>query len=137
MYAGTSDTGVFKSTDGGAWWSAIRIGLSSPCISVLVNDPTTSATVYAGAYEVPLAVAPDDGGVYKSTNGGRDWIAPGQYRRSQVTALAVDPVSPNILYASANNMFKSTDGGVNWAASYHGLPVGNFANALAIATLCC
>src|SRR5678815_1934026 len=35
VYAGTYSGGVFKSTDGGASWSAINSGLSDPNVSAL------------------------------------------------------------------------------------------------------
>jgi len=39
LYAGTSDRGVFKSTDGGASWSAT--GLSNIFVATLAIDPLT------------------------------------------------------------------------------------------------
>src|SRR2546430_7068457 len=53
--------GVFKSTNGGASWSAVNTGLpNSSYVSVLAIDPQTPATLYAGTY----------GGLFKSYDGG-------------------------------------------------------------------
>ena len=48
LYAGTNGGGVFKSTDGGAHWSAVNTGLTYPYPSALALDPTTPGTLYAG-----------------------------------------------------------------------------------------
>ena len=56
---------MFKSTNGGANWSAVNTGLTDTEVYALAIDPTTPATLYAGTY----------GGVFKSTNGGGDWSA--------------------------------------------------------------
>jgi hypothetical protein len=63
VYAGL-DGGVFKSTNGGAAWSAVNAGLTSSYVNALAIDPTAPATVYAGY---------DYYGVFKSTNGGAAW----------------------------------------------------------------
>ena len=50
LYAGIrSGGGVFKSTNGGANWSAVNTGLNS-FIQALAVDPVTPATLYAGTY---------------------------------------------------------------------------------------
>ena len=109
LYAGTPG-GVFKSTDGGASWSAS--GLIKP--SVLAIDPLTSTTLYAGS-----------GGVFQSTDGGASWSASGRLAPwpGAVAALAIDPLTPTTLYAgtvgyspdSLGDLYKTTDGGASWS----------------------
>src|SRR5262249_61889909 len=53
LYAGTSFAGVYKSTDGGASWTAVNTGLPSTpggiaAIESLAVDPTIPHIVYAG-----------------------------------------------------------------------------------------
>src|SRR5437016_2862110 len=53
LYAGTfSGAGVFKSTNGGASWTAINSGLPGPQVAAhvlaLAIDPATPTTLYAG-----------------------------------------------------------------------------------------
>ena len=49
IYAGTGG-GVFKSTDGGASWSAFNNGLTNTVVQALAIDPQTPAIIYAGTY---------------------------------------------------------------------------------------
>jgi photosystem II stability/assembly factor-like uncharacterized protein len=98
-------TGVFKSTDGGATWSAANIGLPSPpAIEQLVIDPLTPTTLYAVS---------SAGGIYKSTDGGGTWSG---LPNAGIYRMAIDPRTPTTLYASrSDGIYKSTDGGGSWA----------------------
>ncbi len=53
------------------------------------------------------------GAVYKSTDGGQNWIdvTSDTVAIGQVSAIAVDPSNPDIVFASAT---RSTDGGASW-----------------------
>jgi hypothetical protein len=96
LYAGTGG-GVFKSTDGGAHWSAVNTGLTYPYPSALALDPTTPSTLYAGAYNYAGTY---NGGVFKSTDGGAHWDAVNTgLTNRDVFALALDPTTPTTLYA--------------------------------------
>ena len=73
VYVGTN-YGMYKSTNGGATWSAINNGLTADSqIRSLAIDPQTPSTIYAGG--VTFEFLKPLGEVYKSTNGGADWIA--------------------------------------------------------------
>ncbi len=48
LCAGTFRDGVFKSTDMGATWVTINIGLTGFDIQALAVDPLTPTTIYAG-----------------------------------------------------------------------------------------
>jgi photosystem II stability/assembly factor-like uncharacterized protein len=114
LYAGTSG-GVFKSTDGGASWSAS--GLIN--VAALAIDPLTPTTLYAGTSNVGVF-----GGVFKSADGGVSWNSTGGLT-GIVSSLAIDPLTPTTLYAgtlgldslpgSWGGVYKSTDGGVSWS----------------------
>lgn len=100
IYAGTGEahsadslpgTGIIKSTDGGRTWSLISADNSLPfrgaAVSKLFVDPTNDEgrsaagqTLYAAVTSVQLKSDfafdppnPNQFGVYKSTNGGRNW----------------------------------------------------------------
>jgi len=48
LYAGTDGAGVFKSSDGGGTWIAVKDGLTGARVSSLVIDPVEPWKVYAG-----------------------------------------------------------------------------------------
>jgi len=64
LYAGTDGGGVYKSTNGGASWTAVSSasdsGMTSTTIVSLAIDPEMPTTLYAGT----------NNGVFRSTNGG-------------------------------------------------------------------
>ena len=127
MHTGTN-TGVFKSTNGGGNWSAVNTGLSPDAgILALAIDPTTPTTIYAGT-----AIGAR---LYKSTNGGGSWSAANiGLSGLSVESLVIDPTSPTTLYAGTyeGGVFKSKNGGGNWSAFNNGLTVFRI-HALAIA----
>lgn len=104
LYAGTSDRGVFKSTDGGASWSAT--GLTNSYVLSLAIDPQTPSAVYAGT---------QGSGVFKTADGGGSWSAT-SLTNGLVRALVIDSLTPTTLYALIpdTGVFKSTDGGGTW-----------------------
>lgn len=59
-----SGVGVYKATRSGASWTVTAVGLNiHPDNHAFAGHPTNHLTVYAG----------NDGGIYKSTNGGTTW----------------------------------------------------------------
>ncbi len=84
-------------------------------VRVVIVDPVTPATVYAGTTYA---------GILKSTDAGATWNAmnTGLGALPSVQALAIDSVTPLTLYTSIiGGIFKSTDGGANWTVANNGL----------------
>jgi hypothetical protein len=134
--AGPSDEGssIYKSTDGGAHWSASSDGLTGLEVGALAVDPKTPTTVYAGG------VGPEVFGVFKSTDGGQHWspshsgfpAAPDNESLAGPFHIVVDPQTPSTLYAGTSvGVFKSTNAGGFWSAQNTGLS-GTPVTALAI-----
>ncbi len=98
----------------GTWTSRGPEGVVVFCLTM---DPSAPGTLYAGT----------DGGVFKSGNGGRTWVATNTgLIRTVVSVLAIDPSAPATLYAGTpEGVFKSTDGGGNWRAMNRGLTTLN------------
>ena len=112
---------AYKSQDSGGNWNAIKKGLSVGDVSALAIDPRTPSTIYAASNPTS---SPDDriAKIFKSTDRGASWKKvfdePVAFPNSvsRISALAVDPKAPNIVYAGAwDRLFKSTDGGGQWA----------------------
>jgi photosystem II stability/assembly factor-like uncharacterized protein len=125
VYAGTSDVGVFRSTDSGGTWAAANTGLTNLDVDALAINPTTPATLYAGT---------SGSGVFKSTDSGGTWAAASTgLTNLDVQALAINPTTPATLYAGTidGGVFKSNDSGGTWAAANTGL-TSAYVSALAI-----
>ena len=106
-------------------WTSI--GPKGGPIRALTVDSQNPGTVYAGT---------SGGGVFKSTDGGRNWTAANSGLTAlDVRILAIDPQDTTTLYAGTHNsssgVFRSTDGGASWSAASSGLP--EFPGVLALA----
>src|SRR5580700_7186303 len=129
--------GIYKSVDGGKSWE--NLGLKkSEHIGRVVIDPRDSKVVYVAA-EGPLWGPGGDRGLYKSTDGGKNWKAVLTISENTgVVDVAVDPTNPDIVYAAAyqrrrhvftlidggpeSAIYKSTDAGGTWNKLKSGLP---------------
>ncbi len=109
--SGTSiNSVVYQSLDGGQSWSLTPTALEKRG-ALLVAHPTDSQTLLVGTNE----------GAFKTTDAGKTWQAlelfPG-VTNSPVSAIAIDPVDPDIIYIDSPgviaNMVRSVDGGVSF-----------------------
>ena len=111
---------LITTTNGVNWFDASN-GLSTNCFvwDIAIN-PVTPTTVYAAQRWGPTGEI----GVYRSENGGANWAqASSGITDTDVTALAVDPNTPQIVYAGTRhgNVFRSADGGDSWTWSGNGI----------------
>jgi photosystem II stability/assembly factor-like uncharacterized protein len=139
LYAGANDA-VFKSIDGGLTWE-MSSRLPGFYVSALAVDPTNADVVYV-AQQVATFSGPDSGKIFKSTDGGGQWRqVPIPFPAgATIWSLAIDPVTPSIIYAgyiycnaggcNGGGVFKSIDSGETWIAAQNGL---SDANVLALA----
>ena len=144
MYAATT-TGLLKTTDCGANWSAANSGLpASFRLSHVAIDPQNGDTIYVGILPTGwMNGRPLDGGVFKSTDGGAVWTSlPLDATTSPETGsfsgpLSIDPHNPSTLFVGGSlssgaqsnpwGLFESTDGGSTWTHT----SFGNDATAVA------
>jgi photosystem II stability/assembly factor-like uncharacterized protein len=129
--------GIYWSDDGGKNWQ--NLGLKkSEHIGRVVVDPRDSKVVYVAA-EGPLWGPAGDRGLYKTTDGGKNWKAVLTISENTgVADVAIDPSNPEIVYATAyqrrrhvftlidggpeSAIYKSTDAGATWNKLKSGLP---------------
>jgi photosystem II stability/assembly factor-like uncharacterized protein len=129
--------GIYRSDDGGKNWQ--NLGLKkSEHIGRVVVDPRDSKVVYVAA-EGPLWGPGGDRGLYKSTDGGKNWKAVLTISENTgVVDVAIDPSNPDIVYAAAyqrrrhvftlidggpeSAIYKSSDAGATWNKLKSGLP---------------
>ncbi len=127
-YAGT---GVFKSVDGGKTWK--NMGLDDTFhIGKVIIHPKNPDVVYVAAMG-HFRSSNTERGVFRTTNGGRNWEKVLYLsERTGVIDLVMDPSDPKLLLASAwqmpngteSGIYRTTDGGNNWKRLGAGLPAG-------------
>ncbi len=126
LYAGT-DSGVFRSDDGGASWRAANAGISTYRVQTIAVDPVTPTTLYAGTRTPPGV---ESVGIFKSTDGGTTWTDDNLglidtfagFAPVDVQVLAFDPRHPGTIWAGTWNseIFESIDNGATWQAMTFG-----------------
>jgi photosystem II stability/assembly factor-like uncharacterized protein len=137
LYAVLHESGVYKSTDGGAHWgdlSGTLSGLPESGFSSLMCDPANANVLYLiGGCDVRFdtfasaGINPDSvNGVYRSQDGGISWeninhsILGSQ--SGAVKSLTFYQNNSNIIYlGTENGVYYSTNGGQSWQKST-GLP---------------
>lgn len=124
IYVGAASGGVWKSTNRGLSFEpifddyyqsigAIKIDQDHPdTVWVGTGEPWTRNSVSVG------------GGVYKTTDGGENWIFMGLEETERIGRIILHPENPDIIYVAAlgtlwdsnteRGVFKSTNGGETW-----------------------
>jgi photosystem II stability/assembly factor-like uncharacterized protein len=116
--------GVYKSTNGGASWSATGLtfqltnGDASLIRSIAINPQNSNELLACGV-----------SGMYRSTNAGNTWI---KQMDSLFWDMVQDPVNPNIIYAATGwvknanlgsaAIYKSSNFGTSWTLLNTGIP---------------
>lgn len=116
MYAATV-SGVYKSTDAGQTWFNMfperpYSYIEWPALEITRGDPPV---LFIGSW----------GHAWRSIDGGLSWSR--IFEWGVIEPIKADPVSPNIIYLGQNTtsrhqqIWKSTDSGVNWENIHHNL----------------
>jgi photosystem II stability/assembly factor-like uncharacterized protein len=143
LFSSGGERGLFKTTDGGATWTAVLTISPDTGVTDIVFDPRNADVIYAGAYQRRRAVGQmigggPEGGLFKSTNGGRSWTRlsrglPGgdvgriglaiDGRRNPATVFAIiDAKRPE------SGFFRSDDAGKTWTRVGRLLPAAGRGN---------
>lgn len=141
--------GVYLSEDGGQSWT--NKGLSEVGnIGKVLIDPNNAQNIFVGAMG-PLFRNDANRGVYRSQDGGQTWTQSLFVSDSTgIVDMAIHPTNGQIVYAAAwqrvrrpqyrsyggmtSGLYRSIDGGENWAELTNGLPTpGNQKGRISIA----
>src|SRR5206468_4143821 len=133
--------GIYKSLDAGKTWKKMMGLEATHHIARIVIHPKNPDVVYVAA-QGHLWGANPERGVYKTGDGGKSWSQVLKINDDTgVTDIAIDPASPDILYAAAyerrrtpfgfngggpgSAIYKTTDGGATWKKLENGIPEGD------------
>lgn len=138
LWGPNKERGVYKTTDGGKTWTAsLQVDENTGAIDLLM-DPVDHSTLYAAMYyrrrtAYSMKSGGPTGGVYKSTDAGRNWkkITSGLPAETGRIGIDLCLAHPNVLYAviesdiggqsgvfdsksKSGGVFRSDDKGETW-----------------------
>jgi len=115
IISGSTEGGIFKSSDGGDNWIHLTEGLPQDLIgkSDLAVSSADSGRIYV------LMEAAPGGGLYRSDDRGQSFTLVSDKeelvnRPFYYTNLDADPTNADILYVNTGRFWKSADGGKTW-----------------------
>jgi photosystem II stability/assembly factor-like uncharacterized protein len=123
-----TESGLFKSTDGGTTWKKLTKGLPTTAQGLsrigFCIAPSNTNRLYA-----TVDAPPQYGGVYRSDDAGENWVkltGDGRFwgRGTDFAEIKTDPKNADIVYDINVVTWKSTDGGKSWNA-FRGAPGGD------------
>lgn len=126
MYVGTASGGLWKSTSGGIKWKPVFDKEVTASIGAVAIQQSNPSVIWVGTGEGNPRNSLNGGyGVYKSLDGGKNWMSMGLEKTRHIHRIMIDPTDPNTVYVGAigspwgvhpeRGIFKTTDGGKTWS----------------------
>ena len=124
IYAGSAGGGLWKSVDGGVRFSPV-FDKYNQSIGAVAIDPNKPNTVWVGTGEswTRNSVSVGDG-VYKTIDGGDNWVRVGLENSERIARIAVNPKDGNTVFVCAlghlfddhpeRGVFRTRDAGKTW-----------------------
>lgn len=124
LYVGTGGGGVWKTTNGGSQFKPVFDKQAQSIGAICINQKTPDV-VWVGTGESNMRNSVSIGnGIYKTTDGGENWISMGLENSEHISKILIHPKDPNTLYVSVpghlwndspdRGLYKTTDGGKSW-----------------------
>jgi photosystem II stability/assembly factor-like uncharacterized protein len=125
MYVGTASGGLWKSNSGGITWKPIFDKELTASIGAVAIQQSNPSVIWVGTGEGNPRNSLNGGyGIYKSLDGGKNWIAMGLEKTRHIHRVIIDPTNPDIVYVGAigspwgehpeRGIYKTIDGGKTW-----------------------
>jgi photosystem II stability/assembly factor-like uncharacterized protein len=130
VYVASASGGLWKTTNGGVTWKPIFERQGTISIGDVALAPSNPDVVWVGTGESkPRNSVSFGDGVYKSTDGGKNWQHMGLNETERISAIAIHPQNPDIVYVGAlghafgpnedRGVFMTTDGGKTWTKTLY------------------
>ena len=126
FYFGACAGGVWKTSDGGAYWENVSDGFFlTSAVGAIAVAPSDPNVLYAGTGEACIRSNVSHGdGVYRSSDGGRTWDNVGLRDTRHIGRVRVHPRDAECVYVAAlghawgpnreRGVFRSRSGGRSW-----------------------
>ncbi len=123
MSSGGPGSGMFKSTDGGDSWTELTRNEGMPQGGVVGRIGLAVST--SNPERVYALFEHEDGGLFRSDDGGGSWELVNNERRIRqrafyYTHVFVDHHDPDVVYAQNTSFFRSVDGGESYEVINNG-----------------
>lgn len=127
IFGPNPERGVYRSRDGGATWEAVlQVSDQTGAVSLIIN-PSNPRVLYAGMWRAErkpwsMISGSEDGGVYRSIDGGDTWAKLAGGLPTGLTGkigLTLSPANPDRVWAiieaePAGGVYRSDDAGKTW-----------------------
>jgi len=126
-YMGSTGGGVWKTIDDGITWKNISDGFfkTGTVGAIAVSESHPNIVVVGMGEHAARGVMTSMGdGVYKSTDGGKNWMHIGLEFSRHISDVIIHPTDPNLLFVAAQGaqygpstergVYRSTNGGADW-----------------------
>jgi photosystem II stability/assembly factor-like uncharacterized protein len=125
IYAGTAGGGVWKSNNGGATFNPIFDDYCQSIGAVEIDPSNPDNNIWVGTGETWTRNSVSVGdGLYKTIDGGTNWIKMGFENSERIAGIQVNPKNPDEVYVASlgplwndsedRGLYKTMDGGKTW-----------------------
>ncbi|MDQ2976570.1 MAG: hypothetical protein M3R69_14325 [Acidobacteriota bacterium] len=130
VYVASASGGLWKTVNEGVTWKPIFERQPTISIGDIALAPGNPDVVWVGTGESAVRNSVSFGdGVYKSTDGGKNWQNMGLKDTEHISAIVINPQNPDIVYVGAlghafapndeRGVFMTTDGGKTWTKTLY------------------
>ncbi|WP_296702890.1 hypothetical protein [Algoriphagus sp.] len=134
LWSKNENRGLYRTIDGGKNWEKVLYKDDKTGANEVQISPSNPQIMYASLWEVYPGISGENSGVYKSMDGGKNWVLSANGLPSGPNigriGLTVSSTNPDKAYALIDNLnnprneaaelYKTIDGGLNWEKTHSG-----------------